>query len=119
MRRLLRLSPPLLAILLVVLALEGCGSVSSHSMMYAAVPRYPASNPEKIEILQHEPARRHQRLGEVFVDTSEDPMQSRVDSTLREEAARLVADAVFLVVDRSRVTSYVTVDPFWGRRVPR
>ncbi len=106
-----------LALLVGVSGLPGCGSISTHSTPYAGVPTYAASEPAAVEILQREPMRPHHRLGEVFVDTSGGPRQDRVDKALREEAARLGADAVFLVVDRNWVTNVVTVDPYWGSRV--
>ncbi len=117
MRRLTVFHIRLFVPLLPVLVLAGCGTVSSHSTQYVGVPRYPAADPGRVEILREEPARPHHRLGEVFVDTSREPSQERVDAALREEAARLGADAVFLVVDRSWVTTVVTVDPYWGTQV--
>ena len=98
----------------ICLALAGCGTVSTRSALYAGVPRFPPSDPAKIELLPHEPARPHERLGEVFVDTVDDPARERIDSAVKEEAARLGADAVFFVMQRSWVTNYVYWDPAWG-----
>ncbi len=117
MRRLTVPHIGVLMTLLPVVVLAGCGSVSSHSAQYVGVPRFPASDSGRVEILRQEPARPHHRLGEVFVDTSREPSQERVNVALRVEAAKLGADAVFLVVDRSWVVNVVTVDPHWGTQV--
>jgi hypothetical protein len=72
-----------------------------------------------VEILRTQPTRPHDRLGEIMVDASTDPPPpiDKVEARLRDEAAKLGADAVVVVYDRVQpVGAYVT-GPWWGPSV--
>jgi hypothetical protein len=68
---------------------------------YLGVPKYPRSDPDKIQILRAEPGTTHDRLGEIVLDASIDPPPKAqlIEETLQIEASRLGADAVVIIVD--------------------
>jgi hypothetical protein len=68
----------------------------------AGAPRFPPSDPARVEILRTEPQRAYERLGYIMVDAPTDPLPSieKVVAKVRSEAGRLGADAVVVVYDR-------------------
>jgi len=91
------------ALIAVVAALVSCGStINATSIEYAGVPHPPPSDPAKVVIMRREPVAPHERLGEVTVDTSVNPAPSvsEIEDKLRQEGAKLGADAIVVVLDR-------------------
>jgi hypothetical protein len=84
-----------------------CASINPVTTPYLGVPKYPRSDPDKVQIIRAEPATPHDRLGEIVVDASIDPAPTAkaVEEVLRIEASRLGADAVVIVSDRVGPTS--------------
>lgn len=79
-------------------------------------PKYPPSHPAQVQILRTEPTRTHVRLGEVRAEPSSESVDvSRIKEALRQEAAKLGADAVVVVYDRTQVTGAFVTGPWWGR----
>ena len=78
---------------------------------YVGVPRFPAGDPAKVEVLSSEPMRTHDRLGEILLDISVDPPAAIADieQRLREETAKMGGNAVFVVRDM--------VNPNVGRKL--
>ncbi len=51
----------------------GCNSVTVRSKQYLGLPSYPHTGPSSVEILQTEPQRPHERLGEIALEPQGDP----------------------------------------------
>ena len=100
-------------------ALAGCASVDATTTQYVGAPRFPATDPEQVQILRFEPQRAHVRLGEVIVDASTEPAPpiTEIESKLRDEAAKIGADAVVVVLDRVQPTGAYVTGPMWARSV--
>jgi hypothetical protein len=112
---------PLLVAALVasVLALGACASVDAQTTAYVGVEHPAPTLPNEVQVLRTEPTRPHVRLGEILVDASVDPAPpiTQVEQKLREEGAKLGADAVVVVYDRIQpVAAYVT-GPLWSRDI--
>lgn len=97
--------------------LTGCVSLTSRSVAYVGGPRFSPTDPARVEILQAEPERAHDKLGEAVVNASVDPAPSvdKIEARLRREAARLGADAVYLVHDRTEAVGAVAMGPWWSQ----
>jgi|YNPNPStandDraft_1061719.scaffolds.fasta_scaffold04338_10 hypothetical protein len=102
-----------------LLLLVGCSSLSSRTVQYVGAPRPPATSPTQIEILRSEPARPHEKLGEVVVDASIDPPPKieKIEEVLRRDAAKMGADAVVLVHDQIHPVGAVITGPWWSPMV--
>jgi len=83
------------------LALAACTYVEATSTQYVGMPRYPRTDPDKVQVLRAEPRQRHERIGEVMIEASSEPAASAADieDKLRDEAAKLGADAIYVVRD--------------------
>lgn len=105
------------ALLLAVLA--GCTSLQTRTMPYVGAPRLAPTDPAQIEILHAPPTRGHDRLGEVIVDASVDPSPpiEKIEAALRQRAAAMGADAVFIVHDSIQPVGYQTWGPWWSPSV--
>ena len=88
-----------------------CAYVDATTTPYIGVPRFPAGDPAAVEVLPSEPMRTHDRLGEILLDISLDPAPpvAEVEQRLREEAAKMGGNAVFVVRDM--------VNPNAGRKL--
>lgn len=102
-----------------ILALTvGCQTVSSSKIQYIGVPTYGPTNPTNVQVLRAEPTRPHVRLGEVRAEPSDPSVNAaKIEDALRKEAAKLGADAVVVVYDRTQVTGAYVTGPWWGRSV--
>ena len=102
------------AILILFLG-SGCQTVTTTHMQDIGVPRYPPSDPAQIQILRTEPTRPHVRLGEVRAEPSSQSVDvTQIEEALRNETAKLGADAVVVVYDRTQVRGAVVTGPWWG-----
>jgi hypothetical protein len=99
--------------------LVSCSTIDATVAQYAGAPRFPPTNPAAVEILRTEPVRPHERLGEVEVDASAQPVPpvEEVEAKLREEAAQLGADAIVVVLDRLQPVGAFVSGPWFGRDV--
>jgi hypothetical protein len=107
------------AIIAMACALVACATIDATTTQYVGAPHPAATDAATVQILRAPPARPHDRLGEIVVDASIDPAPpiEKVEQRLREEAAKIGADAVVVVLDRVQpVAAYVT-GPWWGRSV--
>ena len=97
---------------------SGCNTVSTTSTQYIGVPKRPPSDPAQVEILRTEPTRPHIRLGEIKAEpasTSTDV--TKIETALRQQAAKLGADAAVIVLDRVQVTGAMVVGGWLNRSV--
>ena len=97
-------------------ALVACTSIEVKTTPYPGLQKLAATDPDKVEILRAAPARPHEKLGEIQIDSSNDPAPPLVDlaTTLQEEAAKLGADAVVIMDYREMTIS----DPKAGTPPP-
>ena len=81
-----------------------CAYVDATTVQYVGVPRFPAVEPAKVQVLPKEPPQRHDRLGEVMLDISVDPPAeiADIENRLREEAGKMGANAIYVVRDVQR-----------------
>ena len=106
------------AVLVVFLAVTGCKTVSVSSIQYVGGPVYAPSNPAQIQILRTPPTRANVRLGEVRAEPSSDSVSvQQIETKLREAAAKMGADAVVIVSDRTQVTGAYITGPWYGRSI--
>ena len=95
------------AYLVLALALVGCASVSEQSHAYLNSPRVAPTSPDRVALLTGEPTRPKDRLGEVRLTIEGEPSRDDIEAKLRGGAAKLGADAVFVVYDRIHVIPIV------------
>jgi len=108
----------LLAAVIALLAATGCKTVSITSTQYVGGPIYAASNPAQIQILRAPPNRPNIRLGEVTAVPSSDSVGVQlIEQKLRQAAAKMGADAVVIVSDRTQVTGAIVTGPWYGRSI--
>jgi hypothetical protein len=101
-----------------LLVLTGCNTVSTSTKQYLGGPIYAPSDPATIQILREQPTRPHVRLGEVQAQPSSDSVGAmEIEAAIRKAAAKLGADAVVIVYDRTQVTGAYVTGPWWGRSV--
>jgi len=109
----------LVAFIACVLALSACASVDAQTTAYVGVEHPAPTLPSEVRILRTEPTRPNVRLGEILIDATVDPAPpiTQVEQKLREEGAKLGADAVVVVYDQIQpVAAYVT-GPLWSRNI--
>jgi hypothetical protein len=96
----------------------GCNTVSVNSNQYLGVQTYPPSDPAQIQILRKEPVRPHVQLGEVRAEPSSDSVSAqKIETSMRDAAAKMGADAIVIVYDRTEVTGAMVTGPWYGRSV--
>ena len=79
----------------------GCNTIATNTNRYPGIPTFPPSDPANVEVLRAEPARPHVRLGEVRAETSDTSVDVKtIETAMREQAAKLGADALVVIVDR-------------------
>jgi hypothetical protein len=95
------------------LALCGCSSITVSSKAYLGSPKYAPSDPARVEILAAEPKKPYVRLGEVMLSVGGNPARDKLEDKLKQAAAKLGADAVFVVYDKTHVFPVAYAD-WWG-----
>jgi hypothetical protein len=104
-------------VLAVMFILMSCSYVSTETRHYLGVGSYPPTDPSRIEILHSEPQRPHERLGEVILEPEGNPSVTEMEAKMRQGAAKLGADAVVIVADKTRLMGSYLSGPWWGREV--
>src|SRR5258705_2445091 len=92
----------LLLIAALVSLVASCATVDSTTAQYVGAPHYPPSDPAAVQILRAAPKQPYERLGELVIEASTEPAPpvSKVEDKVRQEAAKIGADAVVIVTDR-------------------
>src|SRR4029450_2795383 len=108
-----------LLMLTAVVMLGACATVDVTTTEDVDAPRYQPTEPTAVQILRTEPTVPHDRLGEVMVDASTDPAPPivEVEQKLCKAAAKLGADAVVVVYDRTQPVAAYVSGPWWGRSI--
>ena len=96
-----------------VLTLAGCATISENTHAYLGSPQFPPTKPEAVQVLGAEPKQPKDRLGEIILSIEGNPSRQKLEDTLRVAAARLGADGVFIVSDRTHIYPEVYWD-YWG-----
>ena len=98
---------------------SGCSYYHSRSLTYLGTPRPAPTEAAQIEIIHRPPTRPHDRLGEIVVDASLSPPPDaqKIEARFRREAAKMGADAVFIVQDQAQTTGWWMGGPWWGPSV--
>jgi hypothetical protein len=99
-----------------VMGAVGCATVSTRTQPYLGVAGCPPTDPARVQILTSEPNRQKERLGEIFLSVEGSPTREKLEKKLRNAAAKLGADAVFVVSDQTRFFPVVYVD-WWSSTV--
>lgn len=99
------------------LLIAGCASINAKSTVYPGAPHFAPTNAADVEILRTPPTRPNDRLGEIRIDasTSPAPPVTDIEQRLREEGAKIGADAVVIVHDRIQpvVSTMPSAGPWW------
>jgi hypothetical protein len=108
-----------LLLALIAALFAGCTSITSNTTQYPGALHPPPADPAKVEITRSEPKRPHDKLGEISVDVSTDPAPpiEKVEQKLRDEGAKLGADAVVIVYDRVQPIGAWVTGGYWNRSV--
>ena len=89
---------------MVFLAVLSLGLISCYRpygyRFYPDTPRFAPTYPEAVDLLRREPRRNHICLGEVWIRPDYGMDRFYVEGVLRENAARMGADALVIVADR-------------------
>ena len=109
-----RIGPRGWQVLALAMLLTGCSFVSTRLQPYVGGPRFPPTDPTRVEILRAEPTRAHVRLGEIFAEPSGQPTVAQYEQALREAGAKMSADAVVVVYDQMQVLGSVVGGPWWA-----
>ena len=109
--------PALLLLAAAAFFAAGCNTVSVQSTQYIGVPSYPATDPLSVLIMRQPPTTPNIRLGEITVEPQGNPTKEAIEAKLQNAAARMGANAVVIVADRTMVTGATVMGPWWGRSV--
>jgi len=90
-------------LLVAAVALYGCASISERTHAYLGSPQLSTSNPEAVCIFAAEPKQPKERLGEISLAIEGNPSRQKLEHRLQVAAARLGADGVFIVSDRTHI----------------
>lgn len=108
----------LIAAVAALFTLTGCNTVSTGSTRYVGGPKFPPSDPAQVQILRTEPTRAHVKLGEIRAEPSSASVDAaKIETALRQRAAKLGADAAVIVMDHVQVTGAMVVGTWMNRSV--
>ena len=100
------------------MAVTGCNTVSMSSHQYLGGPVYRPTDPATVQILRTEPTRANVKLGEVQAEPSSSSVPNvEIEQALQKAAAKMGANAVVIVVDRTQVMGATVTGPLWARSV--
>jgi hypothetical protein len=102
-----------LVVLASALIFTGCASISENTHAYLGSPQFAPTAPQTVQVLASEPKQPKQTLGEIILSVEGNPPRQKLEEKLRVAAARLGADGVFIVSDKTHVYPVVYWD-CWG-----
>jgi hypothetical protein len=96
-----------------------CAKLDTTTTSYTGAPHYPPVHSASVHILRTHPTQSHDRLGEIAVDTATHSATrgNEVEQKLRQEAAKLGADAVVVVYDRLHPVGAYVMGGYWDQSV--
>ena len=106
-------------LLLIIAAVlpSACSYISVDTKQYLGVPLYPPTDPSSVEVLRTEPQRPHEQLGEISLEPTGSPTVADMEKKLQEAAAKMGANAVVLVADRTMRMGAVATGFRYGRQI--
>jgi hypothetical protein len=117
MKNLIRCLLSLMALGLLVLA-TGCNTVSTQTNQYLGLPTYPPTDPTTVQILRAAPTQPHVRLGEITCEPSSmNTPVPKIEAKLQQAGAKLGANAVVIVVDRTQNMGAIVTGGWYNRQV--
>jgi len=117
MKKIIRSLAPLAAGVC-LLALTGCNTVPVQTNQYVGVQTYPPTDPASVQILRTEPTMPHVRLGEVTAEPSSmNTPVATIEAKLQQAAAKMGANAVVIVVDRTQLMGATVTGGWYNRQV--
>jgi hypothetical protein len=106
------------AALVGLLAATGCKTVSISSHQFLGGPTYPPTDPAQVQILRTEPTRPNVQLGQVQAEPSSSSVSNQqIEQAIQKAAAKMGANAVVIVVDRTQIMGATVTGPLWARSV--
>jgi len=107
-----------LAALAGLVAVTGCNTVSTSSRQYLGGPSFPPTDPTQVQILRTEPTRPNMQLGQVQAEPSSSSVSNlQIEQALQKSAAKMGANAVVIVADRTQIMGATVSGPLWARSV--
>jgi hypothetical protein len=101
-----------------LMAVTGCNTVSISSRQYLGGPTYPPTDPLQIQILRTAPTRPHVQLGQVQAEPSSDSVgAAQIEQAMQKSAAKMGANAVVIVADRTQAMGAIVTGPLWARQL--
>jgi hypothetical protein len=101
-----------------LMAVTGCNTISLQTNQYIGVPTYPPTDPATIQVMRTEPTRPNVKLGEITVEPSSmNTPVAKIESKLQEAAAKMGANAVVIVVDRTQNMGAVVTGGWYNRQI--
>ena len=101
-----------------LLAATGCKTVSISSHQFLGGPTYPPTDPAQVQILRTEPTRPNVQLGQVQAEPSSSSVSNQqIEQAIQKAAAKMGANAVVIVVDRTQIMGATVTGPLWARSV--
>jgi hypothetical protein len=96
-----------------VLIFAGCASIAETTHAYIGLPELAPTAPEVVQVYAAEPKQPKERLGEVILSIDGNPPRPKIEQTLKVAGAKLGADGVFVVSDKTHIYPLVYWD-YWG-----
>lgn len=95
------------------LLFTGCASISETTHAYIGLPEIAPTTPDTVQVYAAEPKQPKDRLGEIILSIDGNPARQKIEQSLKIAAARLGADGVFVVSDKTHIYPMVYWD-YWG-----
>jgi hypothetical protein len=95
----------------------GCNTIPVQTRQDLGTPTYPPTDPATVQILRTEPTQNHVKLGEITAQPDENTPVAQIEAKLQQAAAKLGANAVVIVVDRTAVVGASVVGGWYNRQL--
>src|SRR5579863_2984365 len=95
------------------LLFAGCASISENTHAYIGMPELAPTAPESVQVYATEPKQPKDRLGEIILSIDGNPARQKIEQRLKIAAAKLGANGVFVVSDKTHIYPMVYWD-YWG-----
>ncbi len=101
-----------------LLVVTGCSSTRVQTERNVAMRPFPPTDPANVRIIRQAPTQPHIRLGEIAVEPkSTSTSVADIDTDFRKAAAKLGADAVVIVEDRTGTPGATVASGWYGSQL--
>ena len=101
-----------------LLAVTGCNTINLQTNQYIGVQNYPPTDPATVQVMRTEPTRPNVKLGEITVEPSSmDTPVPKIEAKLQAAGAKMGANAVVIVVDRTQQMGATVSGGWYDRQV--